>query len=99
MIATCVHVYVKEEYIENFIIASRKNHEASVKEPGNIRFDVLQDAEDPKKFLLYEAYESEEAAAEHKNTPHYKQWREAVADWMATPRKGIKHKVICPDKG
>ena len=99
MIATCVYVYVKQEYIESFIAETRKNHEASVKEPGNLRFDVLQDAEEPSKFLLYEAYESEEAAAAHKNTAHYKQWREAVADWMAAPRQGIKHRIICPDKG
>ena len=52
---------------------------------------------DPAKFVLYEAYESEKAAAAHKNTPHYLKWRETVADWMEKPREGIKHTIICPE--
>ena len=62
MIATLVHVYVKKECIDQFIEATLENHQASVQEPGNLRFDVLQDNENPAKFTLYEAYESEEAA-------------------------------------
>jgi (4S)-4-hydroxy-5-phosphonooxypentane-2,3-dione isomerase len=96
MIATCVHVYVKPENIEDFIQETIRNHESSIKEPGNLRFDVLQDASDPAKFLLYEAYESEAAAALHKETKHYAAWRDAVAKWMAKPREGIKHKMIRP---
>ncbi|MBN1184546.1 MAG: antibiotic biosynthesis monooxygenase [Bacteroidales bacterium] len=96
MITTCVHVWVKPEYIDMFIEACRRNHEASINESGNLRFDVLQDMNDPAKFLLYEAYESEEASAAHKETPHYKVWRDRVADWMAKPREGVKHKIICP---
>ncbi len=98
MIVTCIHVYVKTAHIDDFIYETRKNHESSVREPGNLRFDVLQDAEDPAKFTLYEAYESEEAVTAHKKTNHYLHWREAVADWMAKPRQGVKHKVICPEK-
>lgn len=96
MIVTFVHIWVNEGHIEDFIEASIANHKESVKEPGNLRFDLLQDNADPAKFVLYEAYESEEASAEHKNTAHYLAWREKVADWMAQPRQGIKHKILAP---
>ena len=65
-------------------------------ETGNCRFDVLQDAADPSKFLLYEAYESKESAAAHKETAHYLKWRETVADWMAEPRQGVPYQSIAP---
>ena len=68
MIVTFVHIWVKENHIEDFKKASIANHKESIKEPGNLRFDVLQDDTDPSKFVLYEAYESEEASAEHKKT-------------------------------
>jgi autoinducer 2-degrading protein len=61
-----------------------------------MRFDVLQSMTDPTRFLLYEAYQSEEEAATHKKTEHYLKWRKTVASWMATPREGITHRVICP---
>lgn len=93
---TCVYVHVKEDHIEDFLNASMENHRESVKEPGNLRFDVLQRSEDPGMFLLYEAYESDEAAAAHKQTPHYLKWRQTVADWMAKPREGIKYAMRCP---
>jgi autoinducer 2-degrading protein len=96
MIVTCVTVYVKEEHIEAFIAATVRNHEGSIREAGNMRFDVLQCADDPARFLLYEAYASEEAARAHKETEHYSQWRDAVAPWMERPREGIVHKVIRP---
>ena len=96
MIATLVHVYVKKEYINQFIEATLENHRASVQEPGNLRFDVLQDDQDPAKFTLYEAYESEEAAAAHKQTDHYKKWKETVADWMDKPREGVRHQIVAP---
>ena len=97
MIVTFVHVWVKEDHIDDFIRATIANHEQSVKEPGNLRFDVLQDSSDPAKFVLYEAYDSDAAAAEHKKTAHYLAWREKVADWMLKPREGVLHKVIAPD--
>lgn len=96
MLVTCVHVYVKKDRIEDFIAASVENHTSSVKEPGNLRFDVLQCDADPSKFLLYEAYESEEAAAAHKETAHYRKWKETVADWMARPREGVTHRAVAP---
>ena len=96
MIVTLVHVWVKKEHVEDFKNASVANHTESVKEPGNLRFDILQDDMDSSKFILYEAYESEEASVAHKSTPHYLKWRDAVADWMAQPRKGDKHRIIAP---
>jgi (4S)-4-hydroxy-5-phosphonooxypentane-2,3-dione isomerase len=96
MIVTFVHVWVKPDYIQDFIEACRKNHSESIKEPGNLRFDVLRDAADPAKFTLYEAYESEEASKAHKNTRHYEIWRDTVANWMARPREGVKHEIVFP---
>ncbi|MEX2231601.1 MAG: antibiotic biosynthesis monooxygenase [Cyclobacteriaceae bacterium] len=96
MPVTLVHVQVKTEFIESFIIATRENHENSIKEPGNFRFDILQDATDPGKFILYEAYESEQAVLAHKETKHYFAWRDRVTPWMAKPREGVKHKLLFP---
>jgi autoinducer 2-degrading protein len=96
MYVTMVHVHVKKEGLPGFIDACRRNHEASTREPGNRRFDVLQSAENPEWFVLYEAYDSREAAAAHKNTPHYAAWRDAVADWMAEPRKAFVFDGLFP---
>lgn len=96
MHVTLVHVHVKPEYLDDFITASRANHEASVQEPGNRRFDILQSPADPTRFILYEAYASAEAAAAHKETTHYLCWRETVADWMAEPRKGVTYNGLFP---
>jgi (4S)-4-hydroxy-5-phosphonooxypentane-2,3-dione isomerase len=96
MIVTVVTVYVKDEHIDDFIKASMENHQNSVKEPGNLRFDVLQCSTDPTRFTLYEAYETEAAAAAHKNSSHYVKWRVLVAPWMKKPREGIAHSVIMP---
>jgi autoinducer 2-degrading protein len=96
MIATCVNVFVKEDRINDFIEATVENHRNSIKEEGNLRFDVLQNASDPSRFTLYEAYETQEAAADHKKTPHYLKWKETVEDMMAKPREGIAHNVIAP---
>lgn len=96
MIVSLVHVYVKPEFVKPFIEATRINHENSVKESGNLRFDILQDAQDPNKFVLYEAYTSEQAVAAHKETAHYLLWRDTVAPWMAKPREGVKHTLLFP---
>ena len=96
MIVTIVHAYVKAEFVNAFIEATAENHKNSIKEPGNLRFDILQDAADENKFVLYEAYDSEAAAAAHKETIHYLKWRDTVASWMARPREGVKHKLLYP---
>jgi (4S)-4-hydroxy-5-phosphonooxypentane-2,3-dione isomerase len=96
MIVTCVYIQVKPDVIDSFINETTANHCESVKEPGNLRFDLIQQADDPCRFMIYEAYESEAASVNHKNTPHYMKWRDAVADFMAAPRKGIRYKIIEP---
>ncbi|MGF1644260.1 MAG: antibiotic biosynthesis monooxygenase [Thiotrichales bacterium] len=97
MHVTLVHVRVKSEHIAEFIEATARNHAGSVSEPGCLRFDVLRAADDPHCFVLYEAYRTAAAAAAHKQTPHYAIWRDAVADWMAEPRHGIRYEGLYPD--
>ena len=96
MHVTIVHVSVKPRAVDAFIEATRANHEASVREPGNRRFDVLQSPEDPTAFTLYEAYADAEDAAAHKRTAHYLAWRETVAEMMAEPRKGVPYNALFP---
>lgn len=96
MIVNVIHVYVKPDHVDDFIKATIENHNNSIKEAGNLRFDVLQSNGDPTKFILYEAYISQEAAAGHKNTSHYVKWRDTVAEWMAHPRQGTTYRVIAP---
>ncbi|MFQ5642574.1 MAG: antibiotic biosynthesis monooxygenase [Thiogranum sp.] len=99
MFVTLVQVHVIPEHIRDFIAASAANHAASVQEPGNLRFDILQSPEDPGHFVLYEAYRSSRDAAAHKETDHYRIWRDTVADWMAQPRQGISYHGLYPHNG
>jgi (4S)-4-hydroxy-5-phosphonooxypentane-2,3-dione isomerase len=96
MHVTLVHVQVRPDCVQDFIEATRANHEASVREPGNLRFDVLQSPEDATRFIFYEAYRTPADAAAHKETPHYKTWRDRVADWMAAPRRGVPMNGLLP---
>jgi (4S)-4-hydroxy-5-phosphonooxypentane-2,3-dione isomerase len=96
MIVTCVYVDVRADHINDFIKECIINHNESVKEPGNLRFDILQDASNPSKFILYEAYETEAASAAHKQTAHYLKWKQNVEIMMGRPRQGVKHNIICP---
>jgi autoinducer 2-degrading protein len=88
MHVTLVHIRVHPDHVPAFIEATRANHEQSVREPGNRRFDVLQDPEDCSRFVLYEAYVDSADAVAHKQTAHYAAWRDAVAEMMAEPRRG-----------
>ena len=90
MILTLVYVDVKPGFEEKFYAASIENHNNSRKEAGNIRFDVLQSKDDPTQFILYEVFADEAAAVAHKETAHYKKWRDEVADYMNTPRRAVK---------
>jgi autoinducer 2-degrading protein len=96
MFVVCVHIQVKPEYVEAFIAASRENAASTILEPGNLRFDVLQQADDPQRFILYEVYRDEEASKAHKQTAHYARWRDTVETWMAQPRKGVQYKSHFP---
>ena len=91
---TCVHVHVKPENVEEFRDAILENQKGTIQEPGNIRFDIHQQADDPCRFMLYEVFESDEAAMKHKETPHYLKWRDTVQDYMAEPRVGVKYTIL-----
>ncbi|KAL3815998.1 hypothetical protein ACHAXA_010658 [Cyclostephanos tholiformis] len=93
-----VHVFVsvKPGREGDFLSASLENARASSREPGIARFDVIQQEDDPTKFVLVEVYKSDGAPAAHKKTDHYLAWRAAVEDMMAEPRKAIKYKNIFP---
>lgn len=99
MLVVHVHVRVKPECVEAFKQASLANAQASVREPGIARFDVMQLQDDPTRFVLSEAYRTAEAPAAHKETAHYKTWRDTVAPMMAEPRSGIKFNSLFPADG
>ena len=92
-----VHVHVKPEFVEAFKQASVENASNSVQEAGIARFDVIQQTDDPTRFILVEVYKSAEAPAAHKATSHYARWRDTVAEMMAEPRQGIKYTNLFPD--
>jgi len=96
MLVVHVHVQVKPECVEAFRAATLANAQASVKEPGIARFDVVQQADDPTRFVLVEVYRDEQAPAKHKETAHYAAWRDAVAPMMAQPRSSVKFTNIFP---
>ena len=91
MLIVLVHVHVLPDSVEKFKQATSLNAQASRKEPGIAQFDSIQQADDPTRFVLIEVYRSNEAAAAHKETEHYKTWRDTVAPMMAEPRVGVKH--------
>lgn len=97
MIVTCVYIHVKPDEIDRFIDATTENHNESIRETGNLRFDLIQQADDPCRFMLYEAYESKSYAADHKKSSHYLKWRDMVNDYMAEPRYGVKYNIIEPN--
>ena len=92
-----VHVHVKPEFVEPFIQASLENARNSVQEPGIARFDVIQQLDDPCRFVLVEVYRTEDAPARHKETLHYQKWRDAVGEMMAGPRVSVKFQNLFPD--
>jgi len=96
MHVTLVHVRVLPEHTDTFLDAMRANHEASIREPGNLRFDVLRSVDEPDRFVIYEWYVDEAAAAAHKETPHYLAWRSTVEPWMAEPRRGVRYEGLLP---
>lgn len=99
MLIVLVHVHVKPECVAAFREASIENARASVREPGIARFDILQHNDDPTRLILVEVYRDEQATVQHKDTAHYRKWRDTVADMMAEPRQGIKYTSVFPDDG
>src|SRR5690349_18083411 len=99
MLTVHVHIRVKPDRVEAFKAACVENSRNSLQEPGVARFDVLQQQDDPTRFLLVEVYRSAEAPAAHKRTAHYQAWAEAVTDMMAEPRSSVKFDKVYPDAG
>jgi autoinducer 2-degrading protein len=97
MLVVHVHVHVIAAHVDAFKAATVENARQSLAEPGIARFDVVQQIDDPTRFVLVEVYRSVEATAAHKETRHYQVWRDAVADMMATPRSSVKFNAVFPD--
>lgn len=97
MLVVHVHVHVKPDRIKAFITATLANARESVKEPGVVRFDVIQQQDNPTQFVLVEIYRDANAAAAHKETTHYPIWRDTVAPMMAEPRTSVKFHNLFPD--
>jgi quinol monooxygenase YgiN len=97
MLVVHVHVRVKPEFVEPFKAATLENARQSIREPGIARFDVVQQQDEPNRFVLVEAYRTADAPAAHKETPHYAKWRDAVAPMMAEPRSSVKFTNLFPE--
>ena len=98
MLVVHVFVHVKSETVEAFKAASVENARNSVQEPGIARFDVIQQEDDPTRFVLVEVYRAAGDPARHKETAHYAAWRDTVADMMAAPRHAVKYANIFPEE-
>jgi (4S)-4-hydroxy-5-phosphonooxypentane-2,3-dione isomerase len=96
MLIVHVHVQVKPEFVAAFKDATTENARNSIKEPGIARFDVVQQQDDPTRFVLVEVYRTPQAALDHKETDHYERWRDTVAGMMASPRSGVKYSNVFP---
>lgn len=95
-----VFIHVKADQVEAFRAATLDNARNSVQEPGLARFDVLQQPDDPTRFVLVEVYRTVEDQARHRETAHYLRWRAAVEALQAEPRTAVKYvNVFPPDAG
>jgi (4S)-4-hydroxy-5-phosphonooxypentane-2,3-dione isomerase len=92
-----VYIHVKPEALDAFLPATLDNATNSLQEAGVVRFDLIQQAEDPTRFTLVEVYRSPEDHARHRETAHYLRWRSAVEEMMAEPRRGIQYRAVFPD--
>ena len=93
-----VYIHVKPEFIDAFIEVSLENARNSILEPGITRFDLIQEQDDPTRFILIEAYRNPEAASDHKGTDHYARWRDQVGKMMLEPRNGIRYTNLNSDE-
>jgi len=97
MLIVHVHVHVKPEFVDAFREATLENARNSAQEPGVAGFDVIQQLDDPTRFVLVEVYRTPEDPARHKETAHYQKWRDTVAEMMAEPRHSVKYTNVFPD--
>ena len=93
-----VFVHVARDRVEAFREATLENARNSIEEPGIARFDVIQQQDDPTRFVLVEVYRTDDDPARHKETAHYQKWRDTVADMMAEPRTSLKYANVFPDE-
>ena len=98
MLVVHVHARVRPGRVGDFLAATLVNARASLGEPGVLRFDVLQDQDDPAHVVLTEVYRDADASAAHKLTPHYAAWRDLVAEMMAGPRSSVRYSTVFPDR-
>jgi len=96
MLIVHVHAHVKPEFVEAFRLATAENARNSVQEPGILRFDVIQQADDPTRFVLIEVYRTVEATAAHKETAHYAKWRDIATPMMVEARSSVKYSAVFP---
>ena len=96
MHVTVVYIHVKPEHVPDFVESIRENHASSVQEPGNLRFDILQSVDDPTRFVTDMAYRDEVSAKAHRETAHYLEFRDKVADWMVEPRQNVRYNGLWP---
>ena len=96
MLIVHVFVHVTPDSVDAFRAATIENARNSVQEPGIVRFDVIQQDDDPTQFVLVEIYRDAEAPARHKETEHYAVWRDTVASMMAEPRSSVKYRELYP---
>jgi (4S)-4-hydroxy-5-phosphonooxypentane-2,3-dione isomerase len=99
MLVVHVHVRVRPGRVDDFLAATLVNAQASLGEPGVLRFDVIQDQADPGHVILVEVYRDDDASAAHKLTPHYAVWRDSVAEMMAEPRASARFSAVFPAGG
>ena len=98
MLIVHVFVHVKSDQVEAFLKATLENAQNSIQEPGIARFDIIQQQDDPTRFVLVEVYRTPDDPASHKETAHYQKWRDTVTDMMAEPRTSIKYTNVFPDE-
>jgi len=97
MLIVHVFVHVKPESVDAFAAATLENARNSIREPGVVRFDVVQQEDDPTRFLLIEIYRTPQDPARHKETAHYATWRDTVEPMMAEPRRSVKYRALFPE--
>ena len=97
MLIQIVHLIVKPENLDTFLIEVCANARESLKEPGVRRFEVLQHSDYPDKFMLYEVYENSEALEAHRKTPQFKRWQDYGVPLLAVPRERVLYKPVFPE--
>jgi quinol monooxygenase YgiN len=98
MYIVLVHIHVKAELTEQFKNATFENARNSIQEPGIIRFDVIQQIEDPTRFTLIEIYRTPDDQSKHRETSHYQIWKDSVGEMMIEPRQGVKYMSLFPNE-